>query len=182
MFLFFCKIVQGEPILLCDGSGAPASTTWRGMPESKGECLPSEDALKESPIYPCSSDENRDEHERNSPLERESKSACDVVEVSTQNPRMYCQICPHSQAYAALRWATNRHARLKIARNFFQVRTVFGVWNCNLHRLLFFQDHASESWAVRQVRATDASFTAVQWAPVSDGPVTIFVLRHSERS
>ena len=57
-----------------------------------------------------------------------------------------------------------------------------GLHAGDLHHLLFSQDHASESRAVRQVCTADASFTAFQRASVSTESVPTFVLRNGESS
>ena len=63
-----------------------------------------------------------------------------------------------------------------------QVETVLGVSNCNLYRPCLLQDHATESRAAGQVCTPNASFTAIQRASVSHGPVTTFSLRCRKRS
>ena len=63
-----------------------------------------------------------------------------------------------------------------------QVKTVLGVSNCNLYRPCLLQDHATESRAAGQVCTPNASFTAIQRASVSHGPVTTFSLRCRKRS
>ena len=46
---------------------------------------------------PVEATKHRDDHERDSPFERESESACNAVEVTS--PELPRQSCPHSQAF-----------------------------------------------------------------------------------